>query len=84
MKAHIITSAEPLKEGASYEAQCGAPIGKARFVFTLDTDIAKNGAQQPVTFNALLCCAKCLGNVGSGRYLYGLIEVREMRESEVA
>ena len=80
MKAHILISAEPLVQGRTYQAQCGAEVKRSYFVFTFDEEFG-----QSVTFNAMLCCAKCLSSqMGAGRYIYGLVEDQEMRGSEVA
>lgn len=74
MKAHITDSVDPLREGETLTANCGAEIANAYFVFYVDTS-AGIGAQ----LNSLMTCKSCRETMSGKRYIYGIVPGQEAR-----
>lgn len=79
MKAHLISSNEPLPEGEDRTAACGADVPKAVFLFQWDFAV-----DDSIDVWSTWCgCRRCLGDPLDGRYLYVILPGQESR-SEVA
>jgi len=87
MKAHLLDSDEPLKEGTKVVAKCGAEIPNIAFVYFFDSTRDEHGSFK-YAINSLTTCMNCIARVferPSKRYVYGLAQAQEARdESDVA
>jgi hypothetical protein len=78
MKAHLIDSAEPLKEGISYLALCGECVPRVRFVFFWDGDELDFYPE----IHTRGVCAKCRDVQSHERYVYGIVNGQEAKIAE--
>ena len=84
MKAHVIESEDPLREGADITALCGALVSKAVFAYMWNSSIAPEFVAALTTLNT---CRSCYRQFLSKRYIYGILpgaEIRPEHEEEVA
>jgi hypothetical protein len=79
VKAHLLTSAEPLTEKRDLKALCGNTVKNARFIFIFDRGFEKSGTAWLDCDSTLIFCSKCAkpGHEYQ-RYLYGCIEGQEV------
>jgi hypothetical protein len=76
MKAHLIDSDEPLREGITYTALCGAVVRDATFVFFFNDD-ATNFRE---SLNTLNTCRHCIDLEIEKRYVYGILPAEHATE----
>ena len=77
MKAHLLSSDEPLKEGQDHSVLCGQVVKKAQFVFFFDSDKFESFLEM---LSPLRFCSKCARSEISKRYVYAMIEGGEIQE----
>lgn len=83
MKAHFVSSSEPLKSGETLEAACGAEVKNSFFAFQLDTAFTVGHTiGSIVSINTLLFCRKCLCSSLAGRYLYAICEGQDEKDAQ--
>lgn len=74
MKAHLVSSAEPLQAGRDQDAACGKQIKKARFVFMWDDmDITGNSLLEGAVSISPHVCRECKLGSQWERYIYGIM-----------
>src|ERR1039458_9458782 len=79
MKAHLLSSDEPLKEGQDHSALCGQVVKKAQFVFFFDSDKFESFLEM---LSPLRFCSKCARVEIVGRYIYALIPGQDVRQEQ--
>ena len=77
MKAHLVSSDDPVSLGLDVTANCGATVPNAYAVVMCETGGAFN-------ISPLICCRKCYESNLSQRYIYGIIEGQKAKQMEVS
>lgn len=80
MKTHLLDSSDPIIEGQTQTAICGASVPNAKFVFMWD-EIEAGSLITSATF-ALRICRKCTETPFEKRYIYGIANGEEMKQRE--
>ena len=80
MKAHLISSDEPLKEGKKYYAVCDTEVENAEFRFFFRDDVWEFS----LALNNVNTCKQCreAQRYLTGRYVYGVVSAQKLPESE--
>lgn len=81
MRAHLLSSSDPLPSGVPQVANCGLEIIDPEFVFFFDTSIPANSRAFEL-LSPLLHCRKCIAAPMNERYLYGMVSRAEMKHGE--
>jgi hypothetical protein len=76
MKAHLIDTAEPLKEGSDVEAICGELVRNVVFAYMFDSVLAPEFVTGMNTINT---CRTCYRIPLNKQYVYGLLPGAEIR-----
>jgi len=82
MKAHLLDSDDPLREGLEYIALCGKRVPDSSFVFMLDVDAESCNFYD--SLNSLNTCPKCLNVEIEKRYVYGIRQAQISRDEAEA
>ena len=82
MKAHLISSDVPLREGRTYWAVCGAEVKRATYKFFFDDDFRSltDGLRKARGVCEKCVAAKCFLRDG---LIYGIVEAKK-RKREIA
>jgi hypothetical protein len=84
VKAHLVSSDEPLKAGKEMGTACGADIKNAYFPMSIDTSgVTGRTMSALISANTLLLCRKCMVAPLPGRYVYLLTEAQELKDGDV-
>ena len=79
MKAHLLDSAVPLKEGPDYIGLCGEVVKNSRYGYLFDEIGMGESAMHSLPLKGI--CKQCrlalYAKPSIGRYLYGFTEMRE-------
>ena len=80
MKAHLVSSDDPLREGLKLFAICGAEVPNAVFQFFFRDDVYEF-SQSLSTINT---CEKCINaqRYLVGRFVYGIVSAKKSPKSE--
>ena len=70
MRAHLIDTDNPLKEGSDVQALCGELVKNVIFVYSFDSQIAPELVSG---LNTLNTCKNCYRIELTKRYIYGLL-----------
>jgi hypothetical protein len=82
MKAHLLDSDDPLREGLTYKALCGKEVKDSSFVFMFDVDAESCNFYD--SLNKLNTCGKCLDITIEKRYVYGVVQAQIPRDEAEA
>jgi len=81
MKAHLVQSAEPLKEGEDRQVLCGRTVVKSQFPFIWD-----EMSMGQLNLSSLRCCRSCIESLDDRNcrelYVYGVVEGQESMEAQ--
>lgn len=80
-RVHFLSSDEPLREGQTAVAQCGAVVPNIVFVYLMDYD-AMVSPNDVGVFKGQ--CHKCLSRKWTGRRIYAFANGQEMRLEEAS
>ena len=78
MKAHLLDSLDPLKEGSDLLANCLTPVPNAQFVFLWDND----NYPEFLSVSMTRICRQCAQSALKGRYVYGIVPGAEIGQTE--
>jgi hypothetical protein len=75
---HFCDVDEPLKEGVDLQANCGARVAKAHFIFLWDNDLVPEFLSVSMT----RLCPRCARLPLNRKYVYGIAAGEEMLHLE--
>jgi hypothetical protein len=69
IRAHLLDTQEPVKEGSNLLANCLTPVPNARFVFLWDNE----HYPEFLSVSMSRICRECAKSELRGRYVYGIV-----------
>lgn len=86
MKAHLVSSDDPLLSGQDHMAVCGVLVPKAEFVLFVDGTISGSTHDLFQAMNPSQFCRHCRNAevILDKRYLYALVAGEELKHQEEA
>ena len=83
MKAHLVSSDIPLKDGKELGTACGTDLKKSYFATSVDTSgVTGRTIGALISANTLLLCRKCMVAPLPGRYVYLCCEAQEAKDGD--
>ena len=78
MKAHLLDTPDPVKEGSDLLANCLTKIPNAKFVFLWDNE----NYPEFLSVSMTRVCKVCAQSALKGRYVYGVVPGQELKDRE--